>query len=265
MRASAGRASFDAFLYPFGPVGPSESFRRVGDERMRMRELGGRPAGARSRRSAIGVIVMACLFTATAARAADTPAPRIVPEALMADLQARPAPTTQQRQLSTALERKLSASQRARLQSSIAAVRAVLAGKLKGDPEVLAAQGARAGFPGASAADTDALTFIVLTEAAAGAEGDLKTTAARIQSETASKQQLREQLSATDSATAASETVKQQGSLNAQLNTMNDLSETQAMQLQLAMDQRSKLLAALSNLQKSIEDAQQAILQNLKS
>jgi len=229
-----------------------------------MRELGICPAGARSRGSVIGVTIVAFLLTAAAARAVNSPAPYIAPGAVEAELLARPAPTSQQRQLLTSLERKLGASGRARLQTAIVAVRAALAGKTKSDPEVLAAQGARAAFPEASAADIEALTFVILAEAASGAEGDLKAAAAQLQAETASKQRLREQLAATDYATAPSETVKQQGSLNAQLNAVNDLSELQSIQLQLAMDRRSKLLATLSDLEKSLEDTQQAILQNLK-
>ena len=196
---------------------------------------------------------------------AATPLPRLAPESVSEELRARPALSPEQRQFRTSLERKLSPAQSARLQPTIAAVRAVLSGKTPGDAEALAAAGARTAFPGASAMDAEALAYVVLSEAASGADDDLKATAAQLQAETASKQRLREQLAATDSATAASDTVKQQGSLNAQLESANDLSEMQARQLQLALDQRIRLLAALGNMQKSLEDAQQALLQNLKS
>jgi hypothetical protein len=55
-----------------------------------------------------------------------------------------------------------------------------------------------------------------------------------------------------------------QQSLNGDLNSMNELSEMTAMDLQMAMDRRSKFVEALSNVLKKMNDTQQAIVQNIK-
>lgn len=47
-------------------------------------------------------------------------------------------------------------------------------------------------------------------------------------------------------------------------DSLSDMSQSNQMELQLMMDRRSKLEAALSNMLKSIEDTQDAIVQNLK-
>lgn len=52
--------------------------------------------------------------------------------------------------------------------------------------------------------------------------------------------------------------------LQNKLDSMNDLSEQGSMQLQMTMDRRSKLLATLSNLMKTISASADTILQNLK-
>ena len=51
---------------------------------------------------------------------------------------------------------------------------------------------------------------------------------------------------------------------NDALNSMNDLSDTQALELQMAMDRRSKLLEMMSNIEKAISDTDSSIVQNLK-
>ena len=51
---------------------------------------------------------------------------------------------------------------------------------------------------------------------------------------------------------------------NDALNSMNDVSETQALELQMAMDRRSKLLEMMSNIEKAISDTDSSIVQNLK-
>jgi len=45
---------------------------------------------------------------------------------------------------------------------------------------------------------------------------------------------------------------------------MNEMSEMTSMALQMAMDRRSKFVEALSNVLKSINDAQQQIVANMK-
>jgi hypothetical protein len=48
------------------------------------------------------------------------------------------------------------------------------------------------------------------------------------------------------------------------LDSMNEMSETESLRLQMAMDRRSKFLEALSNLLKKMGDANSTIVQNLK-
>lgn len=52
--------------------------------------------------------------------------------------------------------------------------------------------------------------------------------------------------------------------LRARLDSMNEMSETQSMRLQMMMDRRAKLIEALSNILKKIEATQEGIVANLK-
>jgi flagellar hook-basal body complex protein FliE len=55
-----------------------------------------------------------------------------------------------------------------------------------------------------------------------------------------------------------------QEELQGSLDSMNEMSETTSMRLQMAMDRRSKFVEALSNVMKKIDSTQEAIIQNLK-
>jgi chromosome segregation ATPase len=55
-----------------------------------------------------------------------------------------------------------------------------------------------------------------------------------------------------------------QQALNAQLDSMNEMSEMTSMDLQMAMDRRSKFVETLSNVLKKISDTQASIIQNMK-
>jgi hypothetical protein len=55
-----------------------------------------------------------------------------------------------------------------------------------------------------------------------------------------------------------------QSQANQALDSMNEQSETQSLELQMTMDRRSKLLETLSNIEKTISDADSSIVQNLK-
>jgi chromosome segregation ATPase len=55
-----------------------------------------------------------------------------------------------------------------------------------------------------------------------------------------------------------------QQALNAQLDSMNEMSEMTSMDLQMAMDRRSKFVETLSNVLKKISDTQASIVQNMK-
>jgi hypothetical protein len=55
-----------------------------------------------------------------------------------------------------------------------------------------------------------------------------------------------------------------QEALQNQLDNMNEMSEMTSMDLQMAMDRRSKFVEALSNIMKEIDATQESIVQNLK-
>jgi hypothetical protein len=228
-----------------------------------------RAGGRLFRSAALGVALasagmMAGARCAAATTTAGSEVKSEIPPAVATAL-AKPLLTPAQQQLRVSLEKKLTPAQLARLQPSVARVRAVLSGRKQGDSQALASQGVRAAFPNLSAMDVDALVYIVMAEAANDADSDLQTTMNQMQAMTAAKQRIRSQLSATDTATASSDAVKQQASLNSKLDSMNDMSTTMQMQLQMAMQQRNQVEQTLSNMMKSLEDSQNSIIQNLKN
>jgi len=52
--------------------------------------------------------------------------------------------------------------------------------------------------------------------------------------------------------------------LQTNLDSINDLSETMQLQLQMAMDRQAKLIETLSNLMKKIDDTASSVIQNIK-
>ncbi len=52
--------------------------------------------------------------------------------------------------------------------------------------------------------------------------------------------------------------------LKDQLDSMNEISETESLRLQMMMDRRSKFITTLSNIMKKIETTEETITQNLK-
>ncbi len=54
------------------------------------------------------------------------------------------------------------------------------------------------------------------------------------------------------------------GNLQADLDSMNEMSEITSLRLQMAMDRRSKLVDTLSNVMKKMSDTQETIVQNMK-
>jgi hypothetical protein len=55
-----------------------------------------------------------------------------------------------------------------------------------------------------------------------------------------------------------------QTQIGSSLKGLDDESETQSLELQMTMDRRSKLLDTLSNIMKTIADANEALIANLK-
>ncbi len=55
-----------------------------------------------------------------------------------------------------------------------------------------------------------------------------------------------------------------QAGIQADLDSMSELSQMVSMRLQMAMDRRSKFVETLSNVLKTISDTQDSIIQNMK-
>lgn len=111
-----------------------------------------------------------------------------------------------------------------------------------------AAAAAQNDFPqlGAMAGeDIMALAFLVLMEAAKQSEQDLKDIMAATQKANEQKK-------------------AQRGQVAQAAGSLDEMSEEQSLKLQMAMDRRSKAVAALSNMMKKSAAANDNILQNLK-
>jgi flagellar hook-basal body complex protein FliE len=104
-------------------------------------------------------------------------------------------------------------------------------------------------IPGADVAE---LAFIVLMEATNAQDQDLQQIMAQTQSINNQKAAARQQMQAA-----------QQGA-SGQKDSLADMSEMQQMRLQMAMDRRSKLIEALSNIMKKLNDIGDSIVQNMK-
>ena len=129
-----------------------------------------------------------------------------------------------------------------------------------------------AGQPLASA-DIEALMFVVLMEASQDAEKDLKTIMAETKSINDRKAAQRPTAAATKTNTAAvrvnlSGAAQRMDAGNApmkdKLDSKSELGETESLRLQMAMDRLSKMMQALSNVEKKIFDTQTNIIGNLK-
>lgn len=161
--------------------------------------------------------------------------------------QVRPVPDESVR-LNSRLAASLSPSAKVKVQS----VAASLESAIKQQPAITTAQlqsKARASvtqaFPSLRGMDIDAVVFVVLMECAQDQQADLQQAMNVAQQNVAAKQGIRK---AQQSSTTQS----------------GEMSEMDSMRLQMLMDQRSKLLEAVSNVMKSASDTQTATIANLK-
>jgi len=191
------------------------------------------------------VLLFAFLFSSAAAQ------PKTAQMATA--VQVRPIPDDAVRQ-NQRLAQKLSPSARSKVQSAAAAV----ATAIKQQPSMTPAQlqnkargAVTAAFPGLAGMDIDAVVFLVMMQATQDQETDLQQTMNQMQQNTNAKQASR----------ASGQVATAQGSSGAQ---MSDISTEQQMRLQMAMDQRSKFLATISNMMKSASDTQTSVISNLK-
>jgi hypothetical protein len=185
----------------------------------------------------VAVIMLAALLLPLAAQQKSAaPAPA----------QVRPVPDEAVRQ-NTRLAAKLSPSAKNKVQAAAAE----LAAAAKQQPALTAPQlqskartSVLQAFPNLGSMDVDALVFMVLMQSAQDQQAELSATMNAMQQNTAARQHAR----------GTQESGAQ----------MNDLSTMDQMRLQILMDQRSKLLDAISNLMKSAADTQSAVVENLK-
>lgn len=128
---------------------------------------------------------------------------------------------------------------------------------------------------GGGGADIEALVFIVLMEAAKSTEDDLEAIMGQINGVNAAKACLRATLERTKVRQCMDGIVPSppltQAALDTLLapakadpSTLDALSQSEALTLQMIMDRRSKLMAALSNVLKKISDTSSSIVQNMK-
>lgn len=120
---------------------------------------------------------------------------------------------------------------------------------------------------GAVGVDIDALTFLVLMEAAKASREDLRASVAGVRAINDAKSCRRRTcvlaLKAPDDVDRAAFDAKKDEIAN-KLDALTELGEQEALRLQMAMDRMSKMMTALSNLMKKISDTAQGITQNLK-
>lgn len=129
--------------------------------------------------------------------------------------------------------------------------------------------------PGASDLSSVAVEAMLLV--AAGHERQVQTQMANLQARVAAKQSLRRLLG---QVLQERSTIHEQGRddpegypalvdeaqhlLTQLITEQGELSETESLRLQMAMDRMSKMMSTLSNLLKRIDDTERAIIQNLK-
>jgi hypothetical protein len=111
----------------------------------------------------------------------------------------------------------------------------------------LAVSEVRSGFQGAgtlSNGDVEALAFMVMMQATKDAQSDLKNIMDGVQQTNQQKQAQR--------------------SAQNQKNSMSELGDEQSLRLQMEMDRLSKLMEALSNIEKKMAQTDDSIVKNLK-
>jgi hypothetical protein len=132
------------------------------------------------------------------------------------------------------------------------------------------------GLGNLSGADIEALTFLVLMEAAKSAQEDLKSIMDGVKQINDAKKSARRSASSARprppiNRAAISVVPRRKQDLDSEidrakndLDSMSELGEMESLRLQMAMDRMSKMMATLSNLSKKISDTNSTITQNLK-
>ena len=131
--------------------------------------------------------------------------------------------------------------------------------------------------------DIEAMAFLVLMQASKTANDDLKNIMAEVKTVNNAKANQRQQiknnpstkdniiLKARDGNVVVKKDTLKRASLNPNLklqpskkDDLNEMGEEQQLRMQMAMDRRSKMMEAISNLLKKIADTEDQIIQNIK-
>jgi hypothetical protein len=103
----------------------------------------------------------------------------------------------------------------------------------------------------------EAITFLVLMEAATSAQDDLKGIMARVKAINDAKASLRDSINKKNLADSRARAKRR-------LDSMSEMGEMESLRLQMAMDRLSKLMSTLSNLLKKASETATGITQNIK-
>jgi len=128
---------------------------------------------------------------------------------------------------------------------------------------------------GGTGGDIEALAFLVLMEASKSAQDDLKSIMDGVKAINDAKSKLpgsRDPHGSLDVDAILQLMLTVYGvnleaefdAIRKDLDSMSELSETESLRLQMAMDRMSKMMSTLSNLMKKMSDTSSAIVQNLK-
>lgn len=107
--------------------------------------------------------------------------------------------------------------------------------------------------------DIEALAFIVMAQAAQAAEADLRAILAEMKQSQRTKEELRQFLEYRRRLRAGAKPTPPAG-----LDSFAEISDPEALRLQMLLDRRAKMISALSNLLQRMAETQAAITQNLK-
>jgi hypothetical protein len=103
----------------------------------------------------------------------------------------------------------------------------------------------------------EAITFLVLMEAANSAQDDVKGIMARVKAINVEKTSLRDSITKKNLADSRARAKRR-------LDSMSEMGEMESLRLQMAMDRLSKLMSTLSNLLKKASETATGITQNIK-
>lgn len=231
----------------------------VANEPGRLQKLSKRAGAAHARTMRTVPLLLLLLANACAAPRAERPTemvPTVPPELLRED----PAIQTQRARFNEALRPEA----RPRLLGAEQEFLRRLASYTASEELVgLAREAALSQFGSLDDADIEALCFLVLMEASKSSQDDLRAIMAGVQAIEAAQACKHDIPCLQKLAPVSGATPAQLDSIRA--HALDEPSKTtESMRLQMAMDHVSKLMTALSNILKKMQDTDSAILQNIK-